>query len=172
MTDFLNRVREFAAAAHDGQRRKYTGEPYILHPIAVARLVESVGLDEEVVAAALLHDVIEDTQFGYVDIWARFGQRVADLVNEVTDVSKPSDGNRAVRKALDREHLAKASPEGMSIKLADLIDNTKSITIHDPDFARVYMREKKALISLLRAGNVTLFVQAEKLVLDFFSEMN
>ena len=59
---------------------------------------------------------------------------------------RPEDGNRAKRKAIDRDHVAKASRYGKVIKLADLIDNTRSIVEHDPNFAKVYLKEKEALI--------------------------
>lgn len=85
-----------------------------------------------------------------------FGAAVAALVIEVTDVSRPSDGNRAARKAKDRDHLAKASPDAQTIKLADLISNTQSIVEHDPAFARVYLAEKEALLDVLTRGNAML----------------
>ena len=117
----------FAAKAHGDQVRKYTGEPYINHPIEVARLVASVTDDCETISAAFLHDVIEDTLVEFADIVdAGFGRSIAILVDEVTDVSKLSDGNRAYRKNLDLEHLAKASDRAKTIKLADLIDNSAS----------------------------------------------
>lgn len=72
------------------------------------------------------------------------------MVDMLTDVSRPEDGNRAARKKLDREHLAKATPEVKTIKLADLIHNTESIVAHDPKFAEVYLEEKRALLSVLK----------------------
>src|SRR4051812_16652618 len=135
MNDLVERARAFATKAHASidQRRKYTNEPYVGHPIAVARIVSTVPHDPEMLAAALLHDVVEDTPVTIEEIRTEFGDRVADMVSDLTDVSQPGDGNRAVRKALDREHTAQASPEAQTIKLADLIDNTKSITRHDPN---------------------------------------
>ena len=67
---------------------------------------------------------------------------MAELVDDLTDVSKPQDGNRATRKELDRQHTAKASPDAKTIKLADLISNSRSIMKDDPNFAKVYMKEK------------------------------
>lgn len=157
----LAEVLEFARRAHGEQRRKYTGAPYIEHPIEVAGLVQSVTTDTDVIAAALLHDVIEDTRFGYTDILVAFGRRVAKLVEEVTDVSRPCDGNRAKRKALDRDHLASASPEGQTIKLADLLSNTSSIMAHDRDFAKVYIPEKRALLGVLAKGAPALYAAAD-----------
>ncbi len=96
-----------------------------------------------------------------------FGEGVARLVHEVTDVSRKEHGNRAARKALDRQHLAAASPEGMTIKLADLISNTQSITQHDPNFAKVYMREKAELLPMLERGNADLLARARGLVFAY-----
>ena len=86
--------------------------------------------DPEVQAAALLHDVVEDTPVSIKDIEDVFGPRVAALVGDLTDVSKPEDGNRATKGA-DRQHTAKASPDAKTVKLADLISNGKSIIKDD-----------------------------------------
>lgn len=163
---------EFAERAHRGQVRKYTGEPYIVHPLEVAQIVESAfpweranpSPVEAVVMAALLHDVVEDCGVTLDQIRRAFGSVVARLVHEVTDISRKEHGNRATRKGLDRQHLASASPEGMTIKLADLISNTQSITQHDKDFAKVYMAEKAELLPLLVAGNPSLHARASGLV--------
>jgi (p)ppGpp synthase/HD superfamily hydrolase len=163
-TDLVARARAFAAAAHGSQTRKYTGEPYIVHPIAVAETLAELGHPDETVAAALLHDVVEDCGVTLATIEAEFGPRVAELVEQVTDVSRPEDGKRAKRKELDRLHLAEADPEGKSIKLADLIDNTKSIVVHDPHFASVYLREMRALLPVLHGGDPRLHERAARVV--------
>lgn len=152
----------FAYQAHEGQRRKYTGDPYITHPIAVASMVKEAGLPPTVIAAALLHDVVEDTDERIETIEAIFGPAVANLVAEVTDVSKPEDGNRQKRKQIDQNHLAMASYEGQSIKCADLIHNTQSIVRYAPEFARVYLKEKGRLLNVLVDGNTDLYELAWK----------
>lgn len=146
-------ARAIAEEFHADQVRKYTGYPYVEHCESVASLVALATGDPEVVAAAWLHDVLEDTECTITEIKNACGVRVADLVFEVTDVSRPADGNRFARKTLDREHLAAASLNGKTIKLADLIDNTLSIVPWDPDFARVYLAEKEALLPLLAGGS-------------------
>lgn len=159
----------FAAGAHlaVGQVRKYTGEPYHLHCREVAQLVAAVpGVSVEAICAAYLHDTIEDTAVTAEAIEDIFGIGVAALVMEVTDVSRPEDGNRATRKAMDREHLADASPEGQTIKLADLISNTRSIVARDPEFARVYLAEKRALLGVLTKGDPGLYAQARQILID------
>jgi (p)ppGpp synthase/HD superfamily hydrolase len=156
------RAEAFATDAHAraGQVRKYTGEPYIEHPRAVVALVRSVPHDEAMLAAAWLHDTVEDTDLTVADIERMFGTDVATLVDSVTDISRPSDGNRKVRKAIDRDHLAGASPRAKTIKLADLIDNSCSIVERDPDFAKVYLAEKRELLAVLTEGDETLLNRA------------
>ena len=160
-----SRAKEFATLAHAraGQTRKYTGEPYINHPAAVAELVRGVPHTEAMLCAAWLHDTVEDCGISLDEIERVFGFEVATLVEQLTDVSKPSDGNRAIRKAIDREHTANASPEAKTIKLADLIDNTRSIVERDPSFARVYLKEKRLLLEVLREGDSTLWEEANRL---------
>lgn len=147
----------FASDAHCEQKRKYTHEPYINHPIEVAAIVCAVTGDEEMIAAAYLHDVVEDCGVKLSEIEEKFGPEVAKLVEELTDVSKPEDGNRQKRKELDRLHLAKASPRAKTIKLADLISNTRSIKEHDPDFAKIYLAEKEKLLAVLTEGDRSLY---------------
>jgi (p)ppGpp synthase/HD superfamily hydrolase len=148
----------FATAAHGsiGQTRKYTGEPYIVHPIAVAEIVKTVPHTPQMVAAALMHDVVEDTPVSIDEIRAAFGEEVAMLVDWLTDVSRPSDGNRRIRKRKDLEHLAAAPAEAQTIKFADLIDNTRTIAKHDRSFWPVYRREMQDLLKALTRGDDSL----------------
>jgi (p)ppGpp synthase/HD superfamily hydrolase len=162
----VERARAFAREKHRHHLRKYTGVPYWTHTEAVADLVAGVTMDAEVIAAALLHDTIEDTDATYNELVKAFGKRVTALVLEVTNMSTPEDGDRATRAAIDREHLACASADGMTIKLADLIDNTTSIRVYDPDFAKVYLAEKRALLEVLKAGNPTLWKVASDYAKD------
>ena len=158
------RAREFATKAHEGQHRKYTGEPYIAHPEAVAELVRTVPHSDHMLAAAWLHDTVEDTDTMLLEILEVFGSDVAVLVEGLTDISRPSDGNRAVRKAIDREHTSRAVWAAKTIKLADLIDNSRSITAHDPQFAKVYMKEKALLLDVLTEGDQKLLGIARGIV--------
>ena len=131
-----------ANRAHKGQLRKYTNEPYICHPFAVTGLVLSVTNDEDMLCAAMLHDVVEDTDINIGHIKEIFGRRITEMVSDLTDVSIPSDGKRSRRRTIDRLHTEKASKESKTIKLADLIDNTKTIVAFDPNFAKIYINEK------------------------------
>lgn len=152
----------FAQERHDavGQVRKYTGAPYWVHTAAVAARLEQLGLDDHTVAAAHLHDTVEDTRTSHEEIGWYFGRRVQWLVWEVTDQSRPEDGNRSVRKHIDRMHNALASEAGQNIKLSDLIDNTGSITAHDPHFSITYMAEKALLLPHLTLGHPRLREEA------------
>jgi (p)ppGpp synthase/HD superfamily hydrolase len=149
--DLVERARVFATAAHAAvkQVRKYTGDAYIVHPTHVASIVADHGGSAVMIAAAYLHDVVEDTGVSIDVIRAEFGDAVADLVASLTDVSRPSDGNRAARKALDRAHTAAASTEAQTIKCADLISNADSIVRHDVAFARVYLQEMAATVDVM-----------------------
>jgi len=162
--DLERKAKEFATHYHASidQRRKYTFEPYINHPAAVAELVRRVPHTKAMLCAAWLHDVVEDTPCTLYEILSNFGLEVASLVKELTDVSQPSDGNRAVRKAIDRAHLAKASAAAKTVKLADLIDNTITIVAHDPKFAKVYLAEKALLLEVLGEGDATLMSMAKE----------
>lgn len=146
----------FASEAHGDQKRKYTGEPYITHPLAVMKIVQGVPHSPEMLMAAVLHDVVEDTPVSIMEIHDHFGDLVGEYVNGLTDVSRPQDGNRAARKKLDREHISVQCPEVKTIKLADLIHNTRSIAQHDPDFWKVYRQEKILLLEVLQEGDRTL----------------
>ena len=156
----------FAMNAHNGQFRKYTGEPYIVHCAGVVELVRKCVHTPEMVAAAWLHDTVEDCGVTLATIEEKFGAKVAALVEQLTDVSKPSDGNRAVRKAIDRAHTAKATWKAKTIKLADLIDNSRSIIERDPEFAKVYLAEKRLLLdeALHNEGDRGLWAMADEIV--------
>ncbi len=166
--DLEHRAALFAADAHAkiDQRRKYTNAPYIEHPRAVVELVRSVPHTDEMLAAAWLHDTVEDTGVLIDEIYDRFGQEVARYVAFLTDVSKPSDGSRAQRKAIDRAHTYLAPAEVKTIKLADLIDNGANILERDPEFARVYLGEKALLLEVLREGDPTLWARAAAIIDD------
>jgi (p)ppGpp synthase/HD superfamily hydrolase len=176
VSDLVTRAIDFAAKAHEGQRRKYTDEPYINHPLAVLRLVQSVGASEEAQAAAVLHDVVEDCGVEFETLNKTFGAPVSWLVWALTECRhRPSnpqfDGvdhynpkmNRKARKEIDRQHLAASNSEAQTIKLADIIDNTSSIREHDPSFAKVYLAEVRELLKVLTKGNRSLWERADEI---------
>jgi (p)ppGpp synthase/HD superfamily hydrolase len=143
---WLSGAVEFAWAAHAGQVRKYTGEPYICHPLTVADMVGRAGGAHTQIIAAILHDVVEDTPVTVSEVAANFGPRVAELVEWLTDTAT---GNRAERQAASVEKWSRAPLAAVTVKLADLIDNTRSIARHDRRFARVYIPEKRAVLEAM-----------------------
>lgn len=170
--DIAYKAQVFAIAAHAAidQRRKYTNEPYIVHPMEVAAIVGSVPHTQEMLAAAWLHDVVEDTAVTLDLIHQTFGEAVAELVNTLTDAFvDPAFGNRAARKKMERDRIAHASDDAKTIKLADLISNTSTITRYDPGFAKVYMAEKQLLLIALRGGDATLHRRATEQVDRYFA---
>lgn len=158
--DWEIHARAFAASAHSKQKRKFTGEPYINHPKRVVELVKQYGGTEYMVCAAWLHDVIEDCEVTEEQLRATFPNEVVDLVVELTEKSKPTDGNRAVRKKIDRDFLATVSPEAQTIKMCDLIDNTSDILENNKSFAKTYLLEKLALLEVMTKGNPVLYIRA------------
>ncbi len=162
----VEKARIFATAAHSAvaQLRKYTGEPYIVHPAEVVSIVRTVEHTDEMLAAAWLHDVVEDTGVTIEVIRAEFGDEVAELVGWLTDVSRPEDGPRWFRKKKDREHTAEAPAKAHTIKLADLISNSKSIVEYDPRFAKTYLEEKRLLLEVMTRGDSFLMSEARKYI--------
>ncbi|HBS6492480.1 TPA: HD domain-containing protein [Klebsiella pneumoniae] len=187
--NIVEKAQMFAAGAHAGvgQKRKYTGEDYIHHPVAVAEIVRKHGGTDEMVAAAMLHDTIEDTQVTFGHIFSLFGDRVAEMVDALSNKAKKEDGNRETRffinvKAL-RERL---DMQSRVIKLADLIHNTQSITRYDQKFAAQYLAEKAFMLRVLftdaeigvsgeeiesRTGDHPLLIEAEKIVATALSRL-
>lgn len=166
--DIVARAKAFATQAHKriDHRRKYSNKSYDVHLRAVTELVASVTDDPGMIAAAWLHDTVEDTPATFYDIESEFGPRIAQMVTDLTDVSRPSDGNRAARKAIDRDHLSQACPEAKTVKLADLIDNCSDICRNDPRFGRVYITEAAALLEVLHEGDQVLYEQASRTIRD------
>ena len=165
----IEQAKEFGRKAHGSQVRKYTGLPYYTHTEEVADIVKAHGGTKEEIQAALLHDVIEDTDTTFEDVRQAFGDVVALLVWQLTDVSVPEDGNRAVRKRLDREHTGRGSASAQFVKLADLISNSTSIAEHDPSFAKVYFAEKAATLELLsKVKDTDLFEKASSVVKEYY----
>ncbi len=149
---------EFSSERHRDQRRKgREAAPYINHPIRVASLLWHAGevRDIEVLAASLLHDVLEDTSTSPDEIRSRFGDRVLSLVREVTDdKSLP----KAERKRLQIEHAPSLSPEAAQVKIADKIANIHDIINtppHDWPPARLiaYLDWTEKVVAGLRGRN-------------------
>ncbi len=149
-TERIWRARKFATVAHQAQTRKYSGRPYIEHPLAVARMVARFDHDEDMIIAALLHDTVEDTSVTIREIECVFGTGVMALVSDLTDVSCSTDGNRVARKQKDLRHTAAAQPRAKTVKLKDLVHNSVSIVRHDRGFAAVFLDEMTKMLDVLQ----------------------
>jgi (p)ppGpp synthase/HD superfamily hydrolase len=142
-----------AARAHAGVPRKHTGFPYIYHPARVAGRVGILpGATEEMVAAAYLHDVLEDTTITKEEIEAETNAQVAFYVDCMTNKSKGLKLPRAERKALDRKHLSEVPFEIKQIKAIDRIDNLLEISGATTDFKKLYAEESMLLADVLGTG--------------------
>lgn len=168
MTDIVERARLFAVAAHSavGQVRKYTGEPYWHHLEDVVSILSHSAIkhDDEMLAAAWLHDVLEDTKVTSDVLWTEFGDTIAGMVVWLTNPTLPQDGNRKTRAAITRAHLSRASDRVQTIKLADIMSNCKNIASLDPAFAAVYLVEKGLLLDELVLGDTILQINTRALL--------
>jgi guanosine-3',5'-bis(diphosphate) 3'-pyrophosphohydrolase len=150
----LKAVR-FAALKHKDQRRKdANASPYVNHPIALASVLQNEGdvTDPIVLAAALLHDTIEDTETTYDELRGQFGDEIADVVVEVTDTKWVK---KAVRKRLQISKAGHASERARLVKLADKICNLRDIISSPPadwsiDVKREYFDWAKRVVDQIR----------------------
>ncbi len=142
----IEEALEFAKEAHKGQYRK-SGEPYIIHPILVATITAYVTAEEEMVIAALLHDVVEDTSFSIEDIQERFGQNVADLVEGLTkivairseELIPSSSDEKLITSALSFRKMLIASIKDVRVlivKLCDRLHNMLTLEALPPNKQR------------------------------------
>src|SRR5213592_2900491 len=127
--DLLTRAFRFAEQAHEGQQRR-SGEDFILHPFGVAKICAELHLDEQTIAAALLHDVVEDTETDVADVRTEFGEEVARLVEGVTKLTRISFQSREQAEAENYRKMIMAMAEDarvILIKLADRLHNLREI---------------------------------------------
>jgi guanosine-3',5'-bis(diphosphate) 3'-pyrophosphohydrolase len=155
------KAAEFAAHKHRDQRRKgASASPYVNHPIALANVLHDEGhvSDPRVIAAALLHDTIEDTQTSYEELRGQFGDEIADIVLEVTDTKWLG---KKTRKGLQISKAAGASEGAKLVKLADKICNLRDMIAGPPEGwslerQREYFDWAKRVIDQLRGTNAKL----------------
>jgi GTP pyrophosphokinase len=134
-TVLIAQAYELAAEAHEGQTRK-SGEPYIHHPLSVARIVADLGLDDETVAAALLHDSVEDTGVTLEQVAERFGPDVAQIVDGVTKLDRVQFDSKAAQQAASMRKMLVAMAKDLRvlmIKLADRLHNMRTLGAMAPD---------------------------------------
>jgi GTP pyrophosphokinase len=127
--ELITRAFRYAAAAHDGQQRR-SGEPFIMHPAGVAQICAQLRLDEQTLAAALLHDVVEDTERDLDDVRAEFGDEIAHLVDGVTKLTRVQFQSREQAEAENYRKMVVAMSEDVRVilvKLTDRLHNLRTI---------------------------------------------
>lgn len=175
MDQVIEKVKEYAKKAHEGQMRKYTPEPYIVHPVRVMELCKEYTSSIPVLCAALLHDVLEDTEVSKEDLKQFLLSVMNDkhasltlcLVVELTDVYVKKDypqWNRKTRKKKEADRIAQTDAASQTIKYADIIDNCKEIVKYDQEFGPKFLHECKMLLQRIPKGNVQLYERAKALV--------
>lgn len=141
------KAAQFAEYHHRGQVRDYTNRPYITHPIRVAgRVATHPEANADLVAAAFLHDVVEDCGVTINEIYREFNQQIADYVSQLTNTSKDTDLPRSERKKADRRRIANICRRAKIVKLIDRIDNLGEMDPRDIKCCHLYCEESQLLL--------------------------
>ncbi len=150
--ELYKKALAFAGLKHSGQKRKFTGEPYLVHPVRTALTVKNYGGTISGIVAALLHDTIEDTDTGKEEIEKEFGKKIAKLVMDMTNDERQK---ASMGKAL---YLAKKMSgmdgETLLVKLADRLDNAGNLKYGDQDWSRKYAEETSFILDNIRNENL------------------
>ena len=149
--DIIERAFRFAKEAHKGVRRR-SGEPYIIHPIAVAKIAsQEIGLGSTSICAALLHDVVEDTEYTVEDIEQHFGRKIARIVEGLTKISGGIFGDKASVQAENFRKLLLTMSEDIRvvlIKMADRLHNMRTLGSMAPNQAVLRLPERHYIYML------------------------
>lgn len=175
MDELLAQVTQFARQAHGDQQRKFAAEPYVNHLVRVMETSKQYSSSIELLLAALLHDVLEDTatskdeikEFLLPLLGEEQANRTLKLVEELTDIYTKEaypQWNRRKRKAREAERLSKTSGDAQTIKYADIIDNSLDIHKAESDFSKIFLFECRALLKVMPAGNKLLYKKAVETV--------
>jgi (p)ppGpp synthase/HD superfamily hydrolase len=178
----LKQIEQYADKAHGQQTRKYSPERYIVHPVRVMETCREYTEDISVLSAALLHDVLEDTDitkqtlddFLHSVLNAEDASRTLQLVEELTDVYIKKDFprlNRRKRKIKEAKRIENISRDAQTIKYADIIDNCPEVTEKDPQFATKFSRECRLLLKRMKKGNKELYLKAVSTVDDCMEKL-
>ena len=169
--DLINRAYSIAEDMHNGQLRK-SGEPYIIHPIEVARILAELGMDDETLVAGLLHDVIEDTPYTKEQLKAEFGEEVLLLVDGVTKLGSIVFENKEEKQAENLRKMFLAMSKDIRvliIKLADRLHNLRTINYMTEEKIKEKCRETLEIYAPLasRLGIYTMKFEMEDIALKY-----
>ena len=157
----------YAAGAHDGQVRRSSGLPYVIHPTHVACILKKYVPDasDDLIAACLLHDTVEDTGVTVEDIAFMFNDEIAEIV---WDVTKRDYGDipKLEFKRLEGERIGLCRPESQTLKCADAFSNVRDMKETDPARYVTYVKESEAVVSQLQDADPRMLRKA----LEMFSE--
>ena len=187
-TQLLDRAIIFAVRAHAGTERRGKGLPYIVHPLEAVEIVATMTCDQELLAAAALHDTVEDTDVSVEQIRAEFGDRIASIVATESDVATdalPAESSWHARKQAAIDRLARASRDAKIVALGDKLSNMRAIArdyaeLGDTLWLRFHAKERKdhewhyrgLADSLRELSDTFAFREFEQLVRRVFGEMN
>lgn len=182
MDEILKKIKSFATNAHGKQKRKFTEEPYINHPIRVMEICKQYTNNRPILAACLLHDVLEDTpvsegelkEFLKETMQPEEADKTFNLVIDLTDVYIKGDYpklNRKKRKNKEAGRLRETDPDAQTVKYADSIDNAIDITENDKEFAKQFLSEVQFLLTKMNKGNPELYERATQTVKDCFKKL-
>lgn len=172
LTETQQKIYDFVSLQHGTQVRKYTGEPYVNHCLEVAELVYKYTGSESMWAAAMCHDLLEDTKCDVTGLIVELNKagmypaeypNIISLVQNLTDKytsDKYPSLNRQQCKFEEAIRLGYFGPRTHTIKYADIISNTRSIVAYDSKFALTYLPEKVQLLHYMRKGDINLYIQA------------
>lgn len=149
-TSLVDKAIQFATVAHKDVERRGKGYPYIIHPLEAMTIVATISNDPELLAAAVLHDVIEDTDITATDIESDFGERVAQLVQAESDVvfeNMSEEDSWHMRKQISIDHLKSASKDIKIVAIGDKLSNMRTIAsdyrkIGDELWNRFHVKDK------------------------------
>lgn len=167
--DILTSVTDYTDNAHGNQLRKYSSERYIVHPIEVMKICSHYTDNTVILCAALLHDVLEDTETSKEEVYSflstilneKEAKQTIGIVVELTDVYTKDaypQFNRKIRKEKEHQRLSQISSEAQTIKYADLISNSVNIVQHDSDFGPKFLTEAHDLMQKINKGNEALYI--------------
>lgn len=151
--NFIHNAYKIANKAHQGIMRRHEGLPYIVHPERVARNALQYTKDQDLIAAALLHDVLEDSSYTYSELKNLFGKRVANLVQELTSDQKLI--NQLGKTVYLSRKLLRISDDALLIKLLDRKDNLGDLKLASRDFVRKYSKSTRIILNSIKSRKLT-----------------